>query len=1195
MGKLYDLFKTITFANEAEVSQNFILPLLKRFLGYVNREIVPEKYYPTRNIFSGVNFAGGGSKGLTHRPDYVICIDGDYEKVRFIIDSKGPNENIQNHLGQLRSYATSVGQNFLMITNGHELMVYDVNALIFHSTGIEDLQLKLDELKTLIGRENQISKSSVEILKEFNFDKAVANAAGSKTNAEIQKRKIQLCDFSGYLDEIIKNFTDWHLPTSNFKAINNLNIQKLDPNHLLSFRLRNETAERDEKVLKFPQIESDYNVRKKVFVGETGTGKTSLLKFIALKSAENAQNLIDVKIPVYIALKEIGLGYNLEQLASAALRRYGYGCQTFENLGTKNQFIFLLDAFDEVAETFRDEVCDAVENLSKNYYCYITTRPNAVPELNTAATFDVLPLTDNQVEMVARQYMGSNYYHFQQQIQNNDLVTESRNTLLLFFLISLYIEQNHIPNTASKVIRAMIERIKSWQDHRRNKTGNLKWESLSEIMARLAFWIFENDTAAITIAQAEPIIEGILAELEKRRRIPAGITIDAAISSLTATGLVIANNYHLYFWHRLFLNHFAAISLRTKVFEDTSLIAKLSVEERWDIVIISMVSTMEDITPIVEQLGKRLWLAAYCLIENENCSQELTEKVVITLSDNIDSPVQDIRSRAISFLEGINNTQAQNFLLQSFEHEQYEDVTMMTLAAIAKNGTPEAKKIIDRYIDWDEWSFFQWRSSQAYVVQALSNYGEEGHQQIITNWEKYSNYPMNDACKRIFLRLHNTSQLSQSLVERLQHLYITEFLADNGYSEKVEALADILAEAAQPGFADKILELPFTRKYEYPKVRSLIHILKSSTSLVLAEKIRDKIFMEGADRDIIENLARALKKIAAPVPKEIYLQLIGHSDVNISCTGLSSLERFPFAEVKEEIDRHLFGSQPQLQSWALKLLVNNGKVINLIRQDSFPSPFYVPTAHTLFEAVRRFHLIEAMPLLYKIQDAIGKEKMHEYESALAFELAGTLNYMGEIERQRQVIALYFDGTNFLYDNERYFQTNLVRKLKYLDVEIALKLAGAFFTRHLLALEKYSAETEVFLEAAEDLGGEWMREKTKAITDQYIRQIKVKDKAARHSIERALRAMTKIGRAEDEDWLLGILPFLDYDSGFEFTQLRRAIECLAHFGTKKSLPIIREIAEKKRLNESIMNVSQFAYNSISRKEKIPIDDRGIFIV
>ncbi len=136
MGKLLDQFAGLKFNNEAEVSQDFILPLLQNYLGYSLNEIKPEEHYPARDLHSGVNTEKGGSKGLTHRPDFVICLDGNIDEPRFIIDSKAPSENINDHFGQLRSYANSVGRNFLMMTNGTEIKVFDVNVLLFYSDSI---------------------------------------------------------------------------------------------------------------------------------------------------------------------------------------------------------------------------------------------------------------------------------------------------------------------------------------------------------------------------------------------------------------------------------------------------------------------------------------------------------------------------------------------------------------------------------------------------------------------------------------------------------------------------------------------------------------------------------------------------------------------------------------------------------------------------------------------------------------------------------------------------------------------------------------------------------------------------------------------------------------------------------------------------------------------------------------------------
>ncbi|RQO66823.1 hypothetical protein DBR40_21450 [Pedobacter sp. KBW01] len=1194
MGKLYEDFKNRSFTNEAEVSQNFIIPLLCHFLGYSINEIIPEKHFPAKDLHSGVNFAQGGSKGLKHRPDYVVCIDGDYGQVKFIIDSKGPGEKLDAHLGQLRSYANSVGRNFLMITNGGELQVYDVNTLIFHSKGIKDLQCKLVELIKLLGKKNQQAKSPIEILQALDLDKSVSRSEQEKIDQVIEQRRIQLSDFNAYLLAITAAFNEWHLPTSTFRAINNLDIKKIDPNELLSFRSASPTSGRltEDKVLKFPQIDRAPGIRSRILTGETGTGKTSLLKYLTLQAAERALQLTDTKIPVYIALKEIGHGYNLEHLISAFLQRHGYQPQNGLNLYKTNRFIFLFDAFDEVAEIFQKEVCRAIANLAADHDCYITTRPNAIPRIQASALYTILPLTDTQVEKLSRAYMGSRYYDFQRQIENNGLIAESRNTLLLLFLISLYTQHGQMPDTVARITRAIVERVGDWQDSRDGKNAKLAWDILSRCLAEIAYKICETDQASMTISRAEILLRDIIIEQETLRKIPQGTTIRYVLDALEETGLLIANNDHLYFWHRLFLNHFAALSLKEKYLEDHGIIERLSTEERWEIVIISMCSILTDITQVIRGLKKRLWLACYCLLENPACAETEKDLIISTLTVKLSSPVPDVRSRAMNYLEGIDNSRTRSILLDIFDQHHHDDVIMMALPAIGKTGSPEARKIINQRLDWNESDFLLWRSSQSYVVQALSFYGEEGHLQIVKNWRKYGSAPLQVTCKKIFLRLFITQKPGDALLDALQQLYLDELAAPDQYREKVSAIAEVLSLNPDTRFAEKVLEIAAQGKIPFPKLESLVTMMKSCDSVTLAEKISLLIFKKGIDHYLGEKLADALMDSAAPLPKAFYKKLTRHTNINIASTALESLDRFPFNEVKSEINRHLYGKQAQLQSRALQLLVRNGKFIDLVRQEQFPSPFYTPTAHTLLEAVRRFHLTEALPLLYYIQEALSKNKRYQWDATLAFELAGTFYYMGEAHRHQEIVSWYFNGTDFLLEGE-HTHNNLMKKVRFLDPGLAQGIADCYFKKYLGGTKSDRYEFQVFLETAEDIGGSWMREKVREIATGLFAEMDIPGSHAKHQLERPFRTLVKIGKPEDEDWVLGIMDKLSYDAGFEYPQLRRAIEYLAHYGTTKALPTLLETGSKLRSSPSVLNICQSAYNSICSREKVAIDDRDGF--
>ncbi len=304
MGQLFDKLGTLTYRNEAEVSQNFITPLLEEFLGYTNHEILPEKYYKARDVYSGVKFSGGGSKSLNHRPDFVICLNGDQDDPKFIIDSKGPDEGIDDHLGQLQSYAISVGRNLMMLTNGKEIKVYDVNELLFHSIDMNDLQLKINALIHLLGRTNQALKSQFDILRTYNYDEGVTTNALVKIDKELRNRKVILSDFGTYLDNAFNEYKNWHLPTRHFHALDNLSLQKIDPHQLLKFKRHGERQNINAD-LGLVQVIYGSSVKIKIFSGETGTGKTSLLKYLAFRSAKDCAIYRKLNTTVFVQLRHI--------------------------------------------------------------------------------------------------------------------------------------------------------------------------------------------------------------------------------------------------------------------------------------------------------------------------------------------------------------------------------------------------------------------------------------------------------------------------------------------------------------------------------------------------------------------------------------------------------------------------------------------------------------------------------------------------------------------------------------------------------------------------------------------------------------------------------------------------------------------------------------------------------------------------
>jgi hypothetical protein len=1196
MGKLFNDFGTLVFRNESEVSQNFILPLLQKYLGYGLREIVPEKIYPARGLFSGVNFNESGSKGLAHKPDFVVCLDGDTDHPKFIIDSKGPKENIDDHHGQLRSYASSVGRNFLMITNGREVKVYDVNNLIFHSVDVADLQIRINQLIALLGRHNQALKSDIELIKEFDFKQAVSVGSGSAIDKEMQRTKVLLADFDKYLKRIQADFEQWHLPTIKFQAIDNLDIKKIDPNYLLSFLPHQASRDRplNEQALKFPQIESEVTTRVKIFIGETGSGKTSFLRYLTFRTAQHALELREPRIPVFIALREIGHGYNLESLIASFLNRYGYPCQSIYELPEQNDFVFLLDAFDEIPEAFRAETFTAIERLALGHPCFITSRPHIAPNFPASAAFDIQPITEPQIEKIARQYLGSNFYEFNRQLTNNGLSKESGNTLLLLFLISIFKASGHLPPTITGIINAIVTRVKNWQDQKSPHPRTLKWEFITSFFSSIAFHVYEHQETGLNLSEAEPLLVDALDRLERARKVKPGMTTSEVLAALGETGLLIVNGDHVYFWHRLFLDHFAAFALKEKFLRDPVVIDRLKTEPKWHPAIAGMAALLPSITDLIRIVSADVWLAAYCLIENSFCEEAELEPVIAELKRLIRCPILDVRAKAFNYLAAICHPFVLEFLYDvAANGEVYNEITLMAFPVIAKTRSERARKIIYQNLDRTDGNFFLGWTAQCKILRALFCFDEPEHLQIIENWKTHSDYWASQECKDIFLELSAQNKITPAIKKALEEFFLYEFKKGDDDSERLSSLAGVLAVVGDEAFALQVLEFPLLNE-NFRKMDDVYEILKSTRSLAVVRRVV-QLINEPSEKQYYnaERLMSVLVDCPCKIPKELFTGLIPHPHSNIGSAAIGALKRYPYHEVKEVVLEWLYGEPGQLQSWALGVLVDNAEIVPWVREQVFPKALYRATVHTLLTGVRRYHLMEAISLMDRVYQQLGEHKRYESDDYLCLDLAGTYYFIGEKEKSADIVSWFFAGEKLLH-KDRYLHIRLMNHLKYLDPELAIRVASAYFKLYFPPSKDSNAYgLEAFFGVAETLSNPTLKGYVKQIADYFIKK-GAKDDDARDGSERALKAMISMANAADESWILGHLNQLNLDGTRRGIQLRNMVECLAYIGGYDALKKIKHMAKNTKTphQDLLLNLCDFACANISRRLKIPYQNGDV---
>lgn len=114
-----------------------------------------------------------------------------------------------------------------------------------------------------------------------------------------------------------------------------------------------------------------------VILGHPGSGKTTLMKWIALQCARRKTKYLDDLLPIFIPLKDLGKdpdntfrkNQNIKDLISKKFRNETNSTSFFEEYFKDNRILFLFDGLDEVAdEEIRREVIQWIQkqNFRKN-------------------------------------------------------------------------------------------------------------------------------------------------------------------------------------------------------------------------------------------------------------------------------------------------------------------------------------------------------------------------------------------------------------------------------------------------------------------------------------------------------------------------------------------------------------------------------------------------------------------------------------------------------------------------------------------------------------------------------------------------------------------------------------------------------------------------------------------------------------
>ena len=317
-----------------------------------------------------------------------MCIE-DENNPKFVIETKAITENLDNHTPQSISYAIGVKVNFIVLTNGKEFRIYNVNDPIFLTNTIEELDLKFDKVKEILSRNIIRDKSPSRIIQSIDLNLTLDNPNNETNSYELKRKQLIISDFKGYLNTIRDNFSIWQKP---FGFQNNIQseIGRFPPERLLKFTIYSTSQKllisHEDEVFILSDIESKLKKQIIVLIGDSGIGKTTLLKYLVWMKSNECINLHNFEIPIFIQLRQFGLNTSLKDLITNFLINNGLNIP-IANLNEflkKYQFIFFLDAYDEIPEIYVDDFNVEFESLFSNhsYRIFITSRKLRIPNFH---------------------------------------------------------------------------------------------------------------------------------------------------------------------------------------------------------------------------------------------------------------------------------------------------------------------------------------------------------------------------------------------------------------------------------------------------------------------------------------------------------------------------------------------------------------------------------------------------------------------------------------------------------------------------------------------------------------------------------------------------------------------------------------------------------------------------------------------
>ncbi len=324
---------------------------------------------------------------------------------------------------------------------------------------------------------------------------------------------------------------------------------------------------------------------KLMVLGRPGSGKTTFLKYLALKCSEGL--LFEDKIPAFVALRSYSETYGkpdlLSYISNQFIKRHQVGTSASDNIREyvlealkAGKYLLLFDGLDEVSEENDRRVLNQIRQLSEEYcenHIVISCRiASSEYTFEKFTEVEIANFDRNQIKVFVNNWFRPKNIEkaneFIQELSKNSPLEELANSPLLLTLLCLVFEElNSFPPSRSELYEEGIDiLLKKWDAQRGIERSQiykrLSTRRKADLLSYIGYMTFKEEKYFFKRRDAQAYIRKYIENLSNSSETEHELELDsdAILKSIEAQhGLLTERAKSIYsFSHLTFHEYFAA-------------------------------------------------------------------------------------------------------------------------------------------------------------------------------------------------------------------------------------------------------------------------------------------------------------------------------------------------------------------------------------------------------------------------------------------------------------------------------------------------------------------------------------------------------------------------------------------------------------------------------------------------------------